>query len=162
MYFKECKTEAELKARFKELAAVHHPAKGGFIKVWEMVNTEYQEALKLVNSVKEPEQQTKQNKSPEQPKKVFVTNPDELLKKAAYISKFKGVKVVISGSWIWATGATKEISSELKKEGFIYPRKKDDLSAWFYREPENKCFKRRGKQGLPLGQIQIKYGAQEV
>lgn len=41
-YFNDCHTFAELKARFRELAAIHHPDKGGDSEVFNQICNEHE------------------------------------------------------------------------------------------------------------------------
>lgn len=49
-YFKYSMTEEEAKARYRELAMLHHPDKGGSVEVMKTINSEYAELKQYLNN----------------------------------------------------------------------------------------------------------------
>ena len=57
-FFKDCNTPQERKAKYRELAKVHHPDAGGDLKVMQEINRQYREiAVRKVVITKSPNQQ---------------------------------------------------------------------------------------------------------
>ena len=48
-HFKNCKTQNELKIKFKELCKQHHPDKGGSTNIMSEINLEYEKLLSKFN-----------------------------------------------------------------------------------------------------------------
>lgn len=48
--------------------------------------------------------------------------------------KLKGVKFETIGTWVWATGETREVKDELKRAGFHFSAKKE---AWYWKPTED-------------------------
>ena len=51
-YFTNCKTQDQVKARYRALAHKLHPDHGGSTVLMQLLNTQYKQALKVVLNVK--------------------------------------------------------------------------------------------------------------
>lgn len=49
LYFSHCQTTTEVKKLYRELALVHHPDRGGDTVTMQVINKQYQEALKRLD-----------------------------------------------------------------------------------------------------------------
>lgn len=152
-YFKNCASVIEAAQLYKELIKVNHPLRGGNEFIFNAI-------VKQFTEFNEPEAE-EAPKPKQEPKKIQkaqeIKELDEETKEAALkASELEGVKIEILGVWIWARGNTKDVKGDLKNIGFKWAKKKDDLSAWFYRSEANKVFKNRGK-GLEIEEIKNKY-----
>ena len=143
-FFKDTKTEQEIKARYKQLAKQNHPDLGGCVETMKIVNAEYEISLTKFYQVS--------GKS--------ITEIDELLakdhvlrSKLNEIINCEGLEIEICGSWIWVTGLTKDFKDILKTNGFFWASKK---KAWYWRQEENKSYNRKS---FDLNEIRFKHGS---
>jgi hypothetical protein len=72
------------------------------------------------------------------------------------IIHLEGIVIELVGFWIWVTGNTIAVKSELKGAGFFFASKK---LAWYFRTGEYKCSK-GGKKSLE--EIREKYGSELI
>ena len=149
-YFEGLTQEKEIKTRYKDLAKKHHPDLGGEKEAMQEINNQYKEVLTGAYQ--------KAGKS--------ITEVDELLKKdlqalAALnlIIGVEGIDVELCGTWIWVTGDTKGVRSQLKEAKFRWAPKK---KAWYWRSPDEKKKFYRGRQTYSLQEIRYAYGSDSL
>ncbi|MBT2561325.1 J domain-containing protein [Pedobacter sp. ISL-68] len=146
-FFKDCKTLDEVKARYKKLALQYHPDKGGDTATMQAINSEYAFAsAKLVKGANLSEEETEQE----------MKFSEEYRKVIEQIIHLPSIKVEAIGLWIWVTGETYPVRSELKAAGLFFAPKKQ---AWYYRSELYKAT-RGGKK--TLDQIRDKYGSEII
>lgn len=141
-YFNGCKDLDELKKRFRDLCKLHHPDLGGDAEIMKAVNVEYEACLR--DGLKHAEN--------------FADRMDierELAEVVQRLVVLPGVIVEICGRWIWVTGYTYPVRSELKKNGCMFASKK---KAWYWRSVNDKV---KSKKKLSLDEIRMKYGPLE-
>lgn len=146
VYFKECKTVEEIKAKYKLLAKQHHPDCGGDTTTMQAINVEYAyacaKALKGENlSDEETDDQMRMS--------------EEYRKVIEQIINLPGIIIEVVGNWLWCTGDTKPVKQQLKDAGLFFASKK---VAWYYRSEE---FKTTGSK-KSLDEIRAKYGSETV
>lgn len=145
-YFHGCFSEAEIKARYRELCKLHHPDLGGSTEAMQAVNAAYEERLRG-EFRKSYDNDTAED---------FVDLEREVAAKVAQIISLQGIIVELVGRWVWVTGKTYEVKAALKAAGFFWASKK---YAWYWHKPEDACTSRSKKS---LEEIKAKYGSREL
>lgn len=146
-FFHKCKTLEEVKATYKKLAMQHHPDRGGDTATMQAINTEYAFAsariLKGANlSAEETENE--------------IRFSEEYRNVIEQIINLPGIIIERVGLWIWVTGDTRPVKTELRAAGLFYASKK---AAWYYRSDTLKLT-HGGKKSLD--EIRDTYGTQIV
>ena len=126
----------ELKAQYKKLAKQHHPDLGGDSETMKAVNAEYETLFKSLNT---------------EGKHDMADGFREVIDK---VINFEGLNIEICGSWVWVSGNTFAVKSELKEAGFMWARKK---KMWYWRAEEAAC---RHSKGQDMDSIRQKYGSE--
>jgi hypothetical protein len=68
----------------------------------------------------------------------------------------EGLRLELSGSWIWLSGTTFTVKNALKEPGFRYsPEKK----SWYWRAEADRS---SNEKPVPIDLIRTKYGSKEV
>jgi hypothetical protein len=149
-WFDGCKTEAEIKARYRDLAKRHHPDLGGDVEIMKSVNAAYEAALKgEYRKVGMDESYVNWRWSMDA----------EAASKVTEVLRIKrDLKVELCGLWIWITGDTRPVKDQLKAAGCFWAAKK---LAWYWRRECDGMRKWRHK-ALSLEQIRRKYGTCEM
>lgn len=112
-FFRGVNTYDELKARYKSLAKMYHPDRGGDVETMQEINNEYEflrdrmEDYSAVN-----------NKSDEKFREII----DKIIN--------FNCRIEVIGSWIWCFDAY-SVKDELQKLGFHWARKR---KAWIWHE----------------------------
>lgn len=143
-YFEGLTVEAEIKARYKELAKTNHPDLGGCVETMKDINTQYESCMSGIYQ--------QAGKS--------ITEIDELLAKDAAlrdklnaIIALEGLSIEICGCWLWVTGATKLHKDFLKACKFFWSNTK---TAWYWRAEDKRTYSRGGKS---LDEIRATHGS---
>jgi hypothetical protein len=143
-FFKPCQSIEELKSMYRNLCKLHHPDRGGDVKIMQEINSEYSFICQNLNSffVCDNEQQTAKDLQ------IF----------AGIIEKIEMLPVdsEVIGSWLWISGNTYPHRQILKNAGLMFAPKK---KVWYYR-PED--FKSSNFQPLEMDEIRHKYGSTKV
>lgn len=142
LYFGECKTAEECKAKFVELA---DSLKG---KSKSAMLTQFGTAFNKLKST----HATKDGKIYERETEETAEDFASLIIKLA---KVKGVKVEMCGSWIWVSGETKPVKDTLKELGFWFSAKK---SAWY----NNGGASHKKSKNYTLDEIRSMWGSEAV
>lgn len=146
MYFKECTTIEQVKARYKTLAKIFHPDMGGSTELMQALNAEYATACAQV---------LKDGNLSAEDTEEGIRLSEEYRAVIEKLAALMGITIEVVGDWIWVTGATYPVRKELKEIGFFYASKK---VAWYYRAEE---FKTTGSKKT-LDEIRAKYGSETV
>lgn len=138
----------ELRSEYRRLALLHHPDKGGSTSDMQEINNEYDLLSKtLINN----------NTSFSDGRRSwehFVS--EEIRTKLMEIIFLDDVLIEIIGSWIWITGNTRAVKTELKEHGFKFSPNK---LAWYWQYGDYR--KRNGKQ-FSMDEIRSMWGSEEV
>lgn len=147
-WFVGIKTLDDLRKEYRRLAVLHHPDKGGRVEDMQEINAEYDVfSKKLIN----------RNPDFSEERKVYETQVSEELKeKVDIVINLPGVIVEIIGSWIWVTGKTKEVKTELKEAGFKFSSQK---IAWYWH-----CgyYRKRNGKRFEMDEIRNMWGSSVV
>ena len=142
-FFTNCFTEAEIKARYRDLCKQHHPDLGGNEETMKAVNLAYEDRLRGEF------RKSMDNDRAEQ----TVDLEREVAAKVAEIIRLQGIIIELVGRWIWVTGDTFSVKDTLKAAGLFWASKK---RAWYWHKPEDTCSSRAGRS---LEDIKAKYGS---
>jgi len=144
-WFGECSTLDEVKALYKKLAKQYHPDLGGDTETMQTINKEYAFAsAKAIKDGNLSEEETENE----------IRFSEEYRRALEQIIHLEGITVELVGYWIWVTGNTIAVKSELKNAGFFFASKK---LAWYFRTGEYKVSKGSKKS---LDEIKVKYGSE--
>jgi len=143
-YFAGCNSLLEVKAKFRELAFILHPDKGGS-------TAEMQDLLNQFHAIlKNPVFRFSEASKPEQ--ESFGIFADIV----SQLAGFNGLKCEICGLWLWVSGNTYFFRAQLKEMGFFFaPQKK----MWYWRPAEAAT---KNKKPLEMEKIRQKYGSNAV
>jgi hypothetical protein len=143
-FFKGCRTLQEVKRRYKELAMLHHPDKGGKTETMQQINKEYESIIK--NPFFSFDEQ------PEEDREEFIKYPEIINR----VIGLEGILIELMGNWIWISGNTYPHRQNLKASGFFFAPKK---VMWYYRPPDYKSNNRKPKT---IEYIRQKYGSEVI
>ena len=143
-YFKNCTSLIEVKKRYKELALMHHPDRGGNTAKMQEINAEYESIIK--NPFFSFTEQTQEEQQE------FIKYPEIINQ----VIGLHGIIIELIGNWIWISGNTYPHKQELKQIGFYFAPKK---VMWYYRPPE---YKSSNKSPKSIDAIRAKYGSEHV
>lgn len=148
-------TPEEAKARYRQLAHIHHPDKGGSTQAMQAVNAEY--AALLAELTKHAER-ARQSKAHCEGKK---TNADFIdldgvaenlkVKIEELLNLDADIEIELIGLWIWVTGNTRAVKDQLKAMGLHWRPQK---LAWSFEGVPS-----MNRSPKPLDDIRAMYGS---
>jgi hypothetical protein len=138
-FFNGCTTIEEVKKRYKELAVLHHPDKGGDLRTMQELNAEYQRIIKSNQFEFKTEEERED----------CLIYPDVINK----LILIDGIIIEIIGRWVWVSGNTYAHRAELKEIGLFFAPKK---MMWYYRPPHEKS---PNHKPMDIEKIRAKYGS---
>lgn len=149
-FFDECKTIDDVKNKYRELAKIYHPdVQGGDLVQMQIINAEYDKVIKkllkgenLTNE--ERENQIKYNEQYREAIEKIIMLPDIIIE--------------LIGAWIWVTGKTFPVKTELKAAGYEFSGSK---KCWYFRTEEHKHYTKNGET-MDMEQIRAKYGSETI
>jgi hypothetical protein len=143
-YFEKCRSLEEVKKKYKELAMLHHPDKGGTTATMQEINLQYKNILKNpffdLSDISEEDREE------------FIKYPEIINK----VIGLEGILIELMGNWIWISGNTYAHRQNLKASGFFFAPKK---VMWYYRPPDYKSNNRNPKT---IEYIRRKYGSEVI
>ena len=135
----------EVKALYKKLAKQYHPDLGGDTETMQSINREY--AFASAKAIKG-------NNLSDEEAENEIRFSEEYRQAIEKIIHMEGIIIELVGYWIWVTGNTFAVKTDLKNAGFLFASKK---LAWYFRTGEYKVNK-GGKKSLD--EIRNKYGSE--
>mgnify|MGYP001219769447 CR=1 FL=1 len=143
-FFANCTSLEEVKRRYKELAMLHHPDRGGKTETMQQINAEYESICNnpFFNFASETEQTQAE----------FIKYPEIINS----LMSLDGIIIELIGNWLWVSGNTYPHRKHLHEIGLFFAPKK---VMWYYRPPE---YKSSSKKTKPIEAIRRKYGSQMV
>lgn len=138
----------ELRKLYRKLAFENHPDRGGDVRNMQEINNEYEKlSASLINgNVNFSEGRKTHEHEVAKNMKIKI---DEIL-------PLPGIIIEIMGSWLWVTGNTYAVKTELKAAGFRFSHNK---TSWYWHFEE--YFKRNGKN-MSLDDIRNLWGSEEI
>lgn len=147
MFFNDCKTSEEIKAKYRQLAKQYHPDLGGDLETMKAVNIEY--AFYVDRAIR----QEKPGKS--EAEYADLAEVNELIRQAIEkIVNLEGLQIEICGLWVWVDGNTKANKESLKAAGYQWAPKK---LKWYFAGVRS-----RGRGGFEMDEIRDRYGSEMV
>lgn len=134
----------QTKVKFRELAHIHHPDKGGDGEIVKDLITSYKLHLRRL----ENDQSSKDDKP------FDYQIEKELIDKIEVFASIQGIVIELIGKWIWVSGDTKGIKDQLKANNFRYASKKQ---LWYFRQEDQA--QKFHKSGISIDEIRSKYGS---
>ena len=147
-WFKNIGTLDELRKRYRKLAFEHHPDKGGDVRNMQEINSEYEKlSASLING----------NVNFSEGRKTYEHEVAKNMKvKIDEILNLPGVLIEIMGSWLWITGNTFAVKTELKEAGFRFSHNK---MSWYWHCDE---YVKRSSKFMSLDDIRNLWGTEEI
>lgn len=138
-YLEGCTTQAEAKARYRDLVKQHHPDTGGDLRTMQDINAEYS---KFMSEGAKTEARDRQRTAHSENRKSAADfhDLDEVGEQIRVMIEFalnlEGVDVELMGLWVWLTGNTKAHKETLKQWNEAHPDTKWKWSpkktAWYF------------------------------
>ena len=132
-----------LKKEYKKLAMKYHPDKGGTTAQMQSINAEYDKLREKI---------LKSSNLTEDQRKNEIVIDDAIRDIIDVIILIPNINIELIGKWIWVSGKTYAVKSELSAAGLEFIRKAG-APYWVYKGVESKS---RG--GTPMDEIKKKYG----
>lgn len=147
-YFAKITELQELRNKYRKLAFIHHPDKGGNTEIMQIINAQYAELSKnLING----------NETFSSERKFYENKvSDEIIITLTKIISLNGLIIEIIGTWIWVTGNTYFHRKNLKLAGFSYMKNK---TAWCWHFGDYRKF---NNKLLTLDEMRKLFGTSEV
>lgn len=146
-WFMDCSSLDEVKTIYKKLAKVHHPDLGGDTLTMQEINKEYAFAsAKVIRGEGLSEEETEHQ----------ILSSEAYRRALEAIVHLDGITIEVVGWWIWVTGNTRPLRTELKAAGYFFASRK---LAWYFRTADYKV-SRGGKKSLD--EIRAKYGSEVI
>jgi hypothetical protein len=134
----------QTKVKFRELAHIHHPDKGGDFEMMKQLITSYKQHLRRLEN----------DQNPATNKPFDYQIEKELIDKIEVFASIQGIVIELIGKWIWVSGDTKSIKDQLKANDFRYASKKQ---LWYFRQEDQA--QKFHKSGISIDEIRSKYGS---
>lgn len=137
----------QLKKEYYKLAKKYHPDAGGTKEQFQQLQAEYE---KQRDRILKGSNFTYDQKANE-------INIDNALKDVIdVLVSISGIDIEVIGKWIWVSGNTFPIKTQLKNAGLIFI-KKDGKPYWIYKGIES-----AGRGKMSMEEIKSKYGSQKI
>lgn len=150
-YFNDCITLNDVKAKYRALAMLHHPDKGGNLQTMQEINSEYKFAC--VKCAKG------ENLTADQVE-AEILNAEQYKDALNAIINLEGITIELCGGWLWVTPAKSEdfwnFWPTMKGAGFYFAKVK---RKFYFRSPE---YATANKKAQSMDQIRSKYGSQQI
>lgn len=141
-FFDSCTTLEEVKKKYRDLAKLYHPDKGGDLETMQKLNAEYD---KIINSGKFEFK----NK----------TEHEEAIKYKDLIAQLvvlDGLIIEVIGYWVWLSGNTKAHKEKLKELKFFWSH---DKQMWYWR-PESWAKVWNRSKPMDMDEIRRRFNSQ--
>lgn len=153
-YFAQCTTVEQIKAAYKKLAFQHHPDLGGDTATMQLINAQYEAALRGVDG-----QESVGSDGHVHRYKYSRETEQKLMEKISQLIalKMEGVDVYLIGTWLWVQGDTKPYKTQLGRDGAGL-RWHSTRGCWYYNPTEGRYF----GSNKSLGELAATYGVEKV
>jgi hypothetical protein len=134
-HFSNCFTFQSVKLKYKELALIHHPEKGGDYEIMREINLEYKNIYEnLLFGL---------NLEPAQVRQEFFIFPIIISRVIA----LEGVHLEMFSNCLWLSGTTTQHSKYLEDLGFLFSENK---SQWYFPSIKNMSAPSKTQIELPF------------
>jgi curved DNA-binding protein CbpA len=152
-YFADCLTVESVKARYRELAMLHHPDRGGNTATMQDVNLAYHQTLERLDGEESHDSANRVHRY-----RYDRDQEQAIMDKvgALLALKMPGVELYLIGLWLWIVGDTRPHKEALKAAGCCWHSKR---GCWYWRAQEQRHYGRRNAGSL--GDLARKYGCRQ-
>lgn len=151
-YFAAFTTVETIKAEYKKLAFQHHPDLGGDTATMQLINAQYEAALRGVDGTESIGSDGKTHRY-----KYSRETEQALMAKIAELAalKISGVEVLLIGTWLWVSGDTKPHKDALKTAGLRWHATR---GCWYFNPTPGKYY----GSNASLNELAAQYGCEKV
>ena len=135
----------KLKKEYLKLANKYHPDKGGTTAQFQELEAEYRKYRDALIKGSSLNAEQKENE---------IQLDEALMQAINAISSLDGINIELAGKWLWVSGNTYPIRTELKAAGFMFASVK---KMWYYKGTES-----AGRGNLSMEEIRNKYGSSKI
>jgi hypothetical protein len=152
-YFIDCQTVEQVKQVYRKLAFQYHPDHGGSTEEMQKLNDCYEKALKRCDG-----QKTTDSEGVEHTYYYNQETEEAIINAIARLLEIKMIDcdILLIGTWLWITGATKPYKEQLKAIGCLWHSKR---GCWYFRSAQQK---RWSQSSGDLGELAAKYGCTKI
>ena len=149
-YFKNVTTLEELRKEYKRLVKQYHPDNGGDPETIKAINAEYD---KMFDLLKDADTSTNNSKNA----KRWDKEEDQKIREAINrIIHLENITIEIVGCWVWVSGNTYPVKSELKAAGYKFS---GNRKSWYWHSDEQK---HKGASKRSMEELKAFYGCETV
>lgn len=145
-WFRNCKTAEEGKARYRELVRKYHPDNGYTGNEIKEINVE---SHKNIHATKEGQTYTSKTSTRE--------TAQDFIDIISKLSNLPGIEVELCGSWLWISGNTHPVKSQLCTFGCRWSKSKNK---WYWTKDDLSNKARYKKPSMEY--IRMRYRSQEI
>ena len=150
MYFKNVTTLEELRKEYKRLVKQYHPDNGGDPETIKAINAEYDKMFDLLKDADTTNTNSKNAKR-------WDKEEDQKIREAINrIIHLENITIEIIGCWVWVSGNTYPVKSELKEAGYKFS---GNRKSWYWHSDEQK---RKGASKRSMDELKAFYGCETV
>ena len=150
MYFKNVTTLEELRKEYKRLVKQYHPDNGGDPETIKAINAEYDQMFDILKDADTTNTNSKNAKR-------WDKEEDQKIREAINrIIHLENITIEIVGCWVWVSGNTYPVKSELKAAGYKFS---GNRKSWYWHSDEQK---HKGASKRSMDELKAFYGCEEV
>ena len=150
MYFKNVTTLEELRKEYKRLVKQYHPDNGGDPETIKAINAEYDQMFDILKDADTTNANSKNAKR-------WDKEEDQKIREAINrIIHLENITIEIIGCWVWVSGNTYPVKSELKEAGYKFS---GNRKSWYWHSDEQK---RKGASKRSMDELKAFYGCETV
>ena len=147
-YFNNIHTLEELRKEYKRLVKQYHPDNGGDPETIKAINAEYDQ---MFDRLKDSDTSTNNSKNA----KRWDKEEDQKIREAINrIIHHENITIEIVGCWVWVSGNTYPVKSELKEAGYKFS---GNRKSWYWHSDEQK---RKGASKRSMDELKAFYGCE--
>lgn len=165
-YFAGCSLDT-VRARYKDLAMMHHPDRGlptSDLRIMQEVNDQYHAFLKGLDG----KQFEKRSSNPNTTTKEYYTfrydwkSEEKVREKIDQVIglKLENITLEVIGSWVWVSGTSKDQANLFNRHGLGF-KFCGKHTAWYWHKTIHLNFKHK-RTGLSFDQIKDMHGSENI
>ena len=147
-WFKNCKTQEEVKNEYRRLCFIHHPDRGGDTSTMQDINAQYAQASNARTRQENPRWTEYQYQEAARVAEVIRVAIEKII-------TLDRIEIEVCGLWVWVSGDTRPVKDILKSAGFRWARRK---KMWYF---AGVPARNKGRT-LSMSKIRSIHGSQKV